>query len=92
MFQPGYFRVQTVGRYDTVRSPVTNLTQIESQRKGASARTRKQAVEFAAREEGAGRIFNPFAVVEKSLWPLWSAGASNRHSADKVLVQCGSQE
>jgi hypothetical protein len=38
MFQPGYFRVQTVDSYDTPDSPASNLTHMEIQRKGARGR------------------------------------------------------
>jgi hypothetical protein len=51
MFQPGYFRVQTVYRYATFFSPLLNLTQMETERKATKERSRKQFEEFVGRLE-----------------------------------------
>ena len=68
MFQPVYFLVQTVGRYDTFNSPAINLTQMETQRKAAKGRTGKQVVEFVIpdeREKSFFRAFGPDDSYEK---------------------------
>jgi hypothetical protein len=65
MFQPGYFRVQTVYRYDTLLSPSPNLIQMETQRKAAKARSSQQAVEFVSALEASEVIFQAASVLRK---------------------------
>jgi hypothetical protein len=81
MFQPGYFRVQTVYRYETLFSPPPDFTRIETQKKEAKARDSDFGTTEDAGERNGdlGRILTP--------WPVATGGVYFQTGLSRIVCR-----